>query len=222
MHCHDALFPFPIQQLRIEIRLPWKYSHAIHLPMLLFLQGTSQELVVNRLSLLTPQSQLQPLSAILTEQRPPRQHTHQFLDFGVRGEVQDENEGTFHWRFDLIGQYGVEDNFVVSSPLFTNQFGDRVYARLYINSDGSRYQANTVSIFLVTMARLKPINYHTTIVLHNSYFSLVPMDPHSAFRLGHDDSVIQAVYGCQNCVSVTELLQSITGGTVWVGVQFLT
>ena len=175
--------------------------------------------MVNRLPLPTPQSQP---SAMLTERRPPRARTHRFLDFGVRGEVQDENEGTFHWRFDLQGRYGAEDIFGVSSPMFTNQFGDRVYARLYINSDGSRYQANTVSIFLVTIARLKPINYHTTIVLRNGYFSLVPMDPHSAFRLGHDDSVIQAVYGCQNCVSVTELLQFIIDGTVCLGVQFLT
>ena len=222
-HC---LFPFPIQQLRIEIRLPWKYSYIVRTPatcpMLLFLQGTTQELIVNRLPLLTPLSELQPVPA---DQRPLQAHIHQFHDFGARGEIRNESEGTFHWRFDLQDQYEVEDIVGISSSMFTNQFGDRVYARIYINSDGSKYQANAVSVFLVTMARrknsLSPINYHTTIVLRNGYFSLVPMDPHTAFLLGRDDSVIQAVYGCQNCVSVTELLQSITGGTVCLGVQFL-
>lgn len=194
--------------------------------MLSFLQlETPQELVVNRLSLLTPRLELQPVPAIMPYQRSPQAHTHQFVDLGTRGGVQDESVGTFRWRFDLHSQYREEDVVGTSSPEFTNQFGDRVYARLYINSDGCMYQTNSVSIFLVTVARCKnslpPFDYRTTAVLRHSYFSLRPLDPHTAFRLGRDDSVIQAVYGYQNCVSVTELLQSTTGGTVSLAIQFL-
>lgn len=187
--------------------------------MLSFLQGVQQELVINRLPLLTPQTESQPLSAIMSDLRPPQA---QFLNTGVMGEVLDDNEGTFRWRFGFRDRFGVEDIIGISSPVFANQFGDRVYARLYINSDGSTYRANAVSIFLVIMARhknsLSPINYFTTVVLRDGYFTLVPMDPHTAFSLGRDESIIQAVYGCQNFVSVTELIQSTTGV---IGIQFL-
>lgn len=186
---------------------------VIHLPMLSLLQEAPhvQELVVNRHPQLTSRSALSS-----------RIHAHQFLNFGVLGEIQDNNEGIFRWSFALHSQLRAEDTISISSPVFANQFGDRVYARLYINSDGSRYHVNSVSIFLIMVARSKAsMNYHITVVLHDGYFSLVPMDPGTAFSLGHDDNIIQAVYGCQNFVSVAELIQYTTGDTANLGIQFL-
>ena len=227
LHLHMLIRQISCSKILILGQNPSFWQHCILLnlpPTLTYLQGVPEELVICGYHLLNLRSDLlhtsESGSAGLTNPRPLP--THGFLDIGETGIVWNESQELFRWRFDIC-PHEAEDIICILSPSFTTQFGDRVYIRLYINSDCTRYRANATSIFLVTVAKAKNSlsSLVTNVFRSHNYFNLSPLDSKNAFSLGRKDNIVQAVHGLQEFVPTTELAQSTTGGTICLGVQFI-
>lgn len=199
--------------------------------LILPLQGAHGEMVITRNPLLNALQDIHThtLSAAIIPSHLRPLLIHQLNDVGEVGNIREARDGTFHWRFDTQNLVHAEKITSVSSQPFRDQFGNKIYLRLYLNSNGTRYKANTASFFVVMIARSRPspltlpLDRRVSVALHNNRHSLVQLKSDCDFSLGrHDDRVRnEVVSGCRDFVSVDKLRQTAKCGTVCIDIQFL-
>ena len=191
--------------------------------LLLILQGEREEMVT--LGQVTRNHQTQPPTFLSSRLRQPL--VFQIEQVGEYGSVYQEGDGIIRWKFGIQELFPTDNTTVkiVSSPsvLVLNQPSEWTFFRLYLNSDGARYKAQSVGFFAMMTARSRFYNDRISVTLHNSHLrsiQLVIMRD-CDISIGRSDSSVKAVCGCGDLIFVDMMKQSAKAGIVCLDIQFL-